>query len=91
MYTVKGFYDINGVTPQTPVKVNEPVPVLVTFLSEELQPVTSKEIVKPYQEKALSFNMGMEPDEEYAEFLMSEYYNLYGYANENEINNNKQG
>lgn len=90
MYTVKGFCDINGVTLQTPVKINEPVPVLVTFLSEEVEPVTSKEIAKPYQEKALSFNMGLEPDEEYAEFLMKEYCKLYGYVNENEINHNEQ-
>ena len=90
MYTVKGFYDINGVTLQTPVRINEPVPVLVTFLSEDVKPVTSKEIVKPYQEKAVSFNMGLEPDEEYAEFLMSEYYNLYGYIEEYEVNKDEE-
>ncbi len=61
------------------------MPVLVTFLSEKVQPVTSEEIVKPYQEKALSFNMGLEPDEEYAEFLMNEYHDLYGYVNEKEV------
>jgi len=32
MYTVKGFYDRNGLNLETPVNVNEnPVPVIVIF------------------------------------------------------------
>lgn len=85
MYTVKGFYDRNGLNLETPVNVNEnPVPVIVIFLSENIKPITSEEIIKPYKEKIASYNMGLDSDEEYSEFLMNEYYQLFGYE-ENEV------
>jgi len=85
MYTIKGYCDSTGVSLQTPVDLGkEGVPVLVTFLSEDVKPLTSEKIVGSFKEKACSINIGLEPDKDYAHELMIEYNELFGYQDEPE-------
>lgn len=63
------------------------IPEFVGIYQIEVKSFTSEDIVKSFKEKGFSINMGLEPDEEYAEFLMNEYRELFGYTDEPEETN----